>query len=362
VRRKGRRDGRGWRWSFWPFREPKQQQPAVEQGETAVFELELKDAAEHDMQRLATEWATLDVHLKPEYCAAVQEVDTATQGVERESAEAAAAAQQLEDAKTAYLALTPPTWSPTAAHLALAALMVAEFALNAVVFQIFAQPRVETWIMAATVGLGLPLLALLGGISLRQERKSPIDQFWIVASPAAAVLMIAGISLARGEFLQGTADILAEVGVRIGVAEATAIFIVLNLALFTVAMYAAYMGSYPDRQAHRRCVVRLRLASKVHAKESREAAAARQRLESALDTLQRRRARRDREFTRCSQEARTLQESAELLVRVYRTANLEARDSGPPPKCFALDPPPTVFPASLTGLDWHCGSSPESAT
>src|SRR5437773_2175434 len=50
VRKQGLRDGRDWRWKFWPpkwpFREEKEAQPSGPQADHAQFEVALKEAAE----------------------------------------------------------------------------------------------------------------------------------------------------------------------------------------------------------------------------------------------------------------------------------------------------------------------------
>ena len=75
VRKQGLRDGRDWRWKFWPprwpFREPKDPQPPVSQTTHSEFERALKDVAEEHMQSLAEEWSDLDKQMKPTYCAAL---------------------------------------------------------------------------------------------------------------------------------------------------------------------------------------------------------------------------------------------------------------------------------------------------
>ena len=77
ARKQGARDGRDWRWKFWPpappFREPKQPTPAQDQQGDSTFETVLKDAVEADMQRIATHWKVADEKLKPAYCTALAE-------------------------------------------------------------------------------------------------------------------------------------------------------------------------------------------------------------------------------------------------------------------------------------------------
>ena len=79
VKRRGKIDGRDWKYSFWPFKTEKPQEPNPDQDQPAQFEGELLKAAENDISREAENWVKLDEKLKPAYCLSLSHLNQANE-------------------------------------------------------------------------------------------------------------------------------------------------------------------------------------------------------------------------------------------------------------------------------------------
>ncbi len=67
VKKRGKQDGRDWRWKFfppkWPFQESKQPDPSIDQEEAAEFEKELIRGANESLTYISQEWSDIDKEL-----------------------------------------------------------------------------------------------------------------------------------------------------------------------------------------------------------------------------------------------------------------------------------------------------------
>jgi hypothetical protein len=363
VRKQGFHDGRGWRWRFWPpewpFREPKEPQPDPGRTTHADFELALKEGAENDMQILAERWKELDQELKPEFCAALAVWQRARDRTRKEGKEVGPAERRLQGAEQRLLDLEIPALEPRWMHFWLIVIGVAEFPLNALVFELLQQGMIETYIIAAGLGVVIPLLAHTFGARLRQDEKEFIDQCMIATAPMIAFGLLFLVAIIRERFIQ-TAGGLAHFGVPIRPLEGTILFLAINVALFFVAVFISYEGTHPKRTLYRTRCRDMKHAQRSLEKESGEAAEAAAQETSAAIKLNRLRQTRHKTFERTVQRAELINEALGFLVGVYRTANLESRKSANRPPAFKLDPPKAELPKSLRqALDWDCKGAPQ---
>ena len=106
VKRRGRLDGRPWKWTVWPFREAKPSKPLTDQ-DTAPFELELKEAGDKVMSQVAVRWQTEDEDLRRQYCAAFAECLAAKEMFDSETKEAKDAAGVFDETRDTKIAELP---------------------------------------------------------------------------------------------------------------------------------------------------------------------------------------------------------------------------------------------------------------
>lgn len=124
------------------------------------------------------------------------------------------------------------------------AIFLGEIPLNALVFQIFGENQVMTWVMAFVIGLSVPLTAHFIGIKMR-EHSDGIS--WANAAKAFgtfAVITAAlyGLSLMRQSYL---GEFKSDLGLTDRLVDNSILFFWLNLAVFVAAIIVAYLAHDP---------------------------------------------------------------------------------------------------------------------
>lgn len=352
VVRKGKKDGRNWKWKFWPFvKQDKPQSPRPGQTEPAAFEKELIQVAEGDISREAEKWMERDRELKPKYCQALVAVKAAKQKFHKEDKEAQAALKAFETAEAEYKKLELPPVSSAWRNFWLFFIAVAEFPLNSVVFALFGAGKIETFIMAAGLCVAIPVIAHFFGQALRQEHKSLTDKALMITMPLIMLLILGAIAFIRAKYFQAARSYNL-IGVEMSPTAMTTLFIIINMAIFLVAVLVSYEGTHPDHRFFRAVVRRYREALKKLRKEGSEAESAGRELAQAEQRFQQIRQQRLKIYQQHAQRARTLQQTGEWLAATYRAANLRVRNDFP--ECLKGDVPSPVIPQELLNLDWDC--------
>lgn len=352
VTRRAKKDGRNWQWRFWPIvRSEKPIEPKKDQDLPAQFETELIQAGEHDAAQVAEKWQRLDSKLKPEYCQALSHLENAKKHYSKENQEAEAALAEFHQIEQKFQELDAPNMDPKWSYFWLFIIGLAEFPLNGLVFSIFGADRIETYIMAATMCLAIPIAAHFWGQSLRQEIKSKTNKAFLVAIPVVIFGLLAVLAFLRGKFFEAM-NVQQVLGITIKTNHATILFIIINTALFFIASIISYEDSHPNHRLYHTLCVRLKEALQKSNKESQESKIARQELEKAELYYQKIRQIRQKAFDRHTQEAKTIKETTDWLVAAYRASNLSARFDIPP--CFKIQPQAAEIPVQLQSLLWEC--------
>ncbi len=351
---RGKKDGRDWKWKFWPFKESKPKEPKSNQNFPPQFETELIRGGENLIAQEAEKWITLDRELKPKYCEALAAFQNASKRNLKESQEAEAAKGEFERAKAKYEDITLPALAPKWRNIWLFFICIGEFPLNSVVFSLFGSGRIETYIMAAVLCVIIPLAAHFFGQSLRQENKSKTDLALVIAMPVAILCILGAIAFIRAKFFEVR---LSQhlIGISLTPTQMTVLFIIINVAIFLVAVVVSYEGSHADRKYFNTVYARYREALKRMEKEAAEAKEAGREFVRAELALQQIRQFRQKSHEKFVQEVKTLQSSAEWLVSSYRAANMRVRSDTPP--CFLVEPKIPEIPEELLRLDWECSVS-----
>jgi hypothetical protein len=127
--------------------------------------------------------------------------------------------------------------------LGIVAILIAEFPLNAIAFRLFGEAEVLTWVMTASLAVTLVLCAHGLGTFLRQAHPSMAERRWIVVLIALPILAIAAIAVIRARYLSYEAELTGfdAVGPMVG----SAIFLVINLLVYTGATMLSYLAHAP---------------------------------------------------------------------------------------------------------------------
>ena len=356
ARRQGLRDGRAWRWKFWPpappFQEPKDPTPPSDQQGPAAFEVVLKDAAEADMQRLATQWMKEDGKLKGPYCTARAACSRAYDALIREVKEGKTAADAFAQAKKELFDLGAPHLSPGWALFWLLIIGASELPLNGLVFQIFGEDLGLTLLLALGLGVSIPITAHFFGRSLRHEHKTTTDVWLLLATPLVMFLVLVGVAVARSRFFEGLEALRVEL--PMSPAVAVFVFLIINVGLFFAAAVLSYEAAHPDGKSYNTLRLKVGDARRMLERETKEHREAALRYERAAETLERAQATREKRFEQLREQARHEKESCDVLIGAYRIANVEARRDGRKPECFNTDPLEAKLPESFRQLDSEC--------
>ena len=145
--------------------------------------------------------------------------------------------------------------------VAIVAILIAEFPLNAIAFRLFGEAEVLTWVMTASLAVTLVLCAHGLGTFLRQPHPSMAERRWVCVLIALPVLAIVAIAVIRARYLSVEAELtgLDALGPVVG----SAVFLVINLLVYTGATMLSYLAHAPkDRAAEERAAQRQQMADR----------------------------------------------------------------------------------------------------
>lgn len=346
----GKKDGRNWKWKFWPIREPKSRVPHTDT-DKADFIDEILRSGEAIIAAKAENWVEKDRELKQQYCAAKHRLNNAEQRYLQESKEADEALQEYNIIKQKYEEINVPSIDPRWKNVWLVLIGIAEFPLNGLVFSIFGAGRLETYIMASMLCIALPLLAHLFGVSLHQEIKHARERWILIIIPVFVFFIIGAIALIRAKYFE---VLLLDSAVKISLSPlvATILFIIINLALFFVAMIISYEGSHPNQKYYKTILKRHKAVLKKLKKEKGEALEAGREMNDADIEYQRIKNKREKIHSSFLHEINSIVERADWLTAAYRAANISVRDDRP--LCLKGNLPTIILKENYAILDTNC--------
>lgn len=358
VRREGKKEGRDWRWKFWPpkwpFREAKEPIPPLDQSEPTQYEVNLKEVSEADMQIIADDWGEEDRKLKPDYCRARTEYKNAEKSFAKESAEANIARQIFNTINEKFSDIPHPSLHPKIMLMFLILIAIFEYPLNSLIFQIFGQGKAETYVMAGVIAGGVPFAAHFMGKRLKQEMKSRTDIWLLILTPMSIIALLAVVSYLRSIFLE-VEDVVTMIGVEMSFSTSNILFLVINMAVFFIAMIISYEGSYSNDVKYKDLRKRYTDTLKSLRKESGEEVAAARRLAKAEDMYQQARQKRQKIYEKYKEDAILVQQHVESFITLYRNANMQSRRIAAMPESFKKPPFEAKLPEIfLKPLDWDC--------
>lgn len=354
IRRVGKKDGRNWNWKFWPFiKTPKEPQPELNQTVPAEFEKEYKECGETIIRGFSSDWEETDSKLKPKFCRALKNYMHLKDQYKKESTEAIEAKAQFDEAAKKFYELQAPDLDIKWKLFWLILIGIFEFPLNGLIFSIFGVQRIETYIIAGAMCIVIPLAAHLLGKSLHQENKSVMDKLFIWLIPLVFLLMLFVIAYLRAKYFEA---MLSQniIGISITPQMATIMFLVINIAIFTVATIVSYEGSHPHHTLYTTRRLMMKEALKILSKESEEAEEFAQQLASAQKELEETRGYREKRWRWYYEKANEEKEKVDFGIAIYRKANMEARMASAVPECFKNASLEAVIPPNLLTLDWNC--------
>jgi hypothetical protein len=222
--------------------------------------------------------------------------------------------------------------------IAIVAVLIAEFPLNAVAFRLFGEAEVLTWIMTASLAAGLVVCAHGLGVFLRQPHH---ERRWIWILTVGPVLVLIGVAIIRERYLAVAAEAagLELLGPMVG----SVVFLAINLLVYAGATLLSYLAHAPaPAKVVDPLAIRSRELAEARGGQRQAETTARVESEAAVAA-----AHAHEEARRvAAAQAREIRSYYRQLMAVYRTANLRARRS-PEIPAVLRDDPPIAIPREL---------------
>lgn len=374
VENRGRRDGRSWRWSFfpfkWPFQIPVDQDPPLDNEDCSAFEGELRQGANVALGAIKEEWFKLDRELASRCMTIEDAVVRAKAEVDKEKQHAAgadyvvvAAEQSLSEAS-----ISPPQIKASYHAILLSLLVMAEGAFNYMVFKMFGQDKLETTLMAIGLVISIPVVTEFIGYKLKQSQKTLTDKLLMTGAGISFVALLYTISYLREKFFhfqnvigkevlsESVDQILSErVGFKWHANEMMLVFYILNVTFVLAGLVLAYQSTRSTSSKYRKLKHAIDSAKKKYAEENSSLVHAEINHAKVLEEFNEAHTVRTRTFEGIKAKAAKIKDLWIHLITMYRAANMDVRVKKELPKSFlALPETIIIIPKKLTGqLD--CG-------
>lgn len=356
VRRKGRLDGRGWRWKFpYIMKESFPVYPADDQQEPALFEVELFRAGEDHLADLVEDWSEKDKSLKSRYCDALAKLQLAIEDKKEELDDVEEARDMYDQALAECQGLQEPAFSKTFEWIIIVVLAISEFFFNYMIFNVLGAPKLDTMIIALTVSFALPLSAMGFGHLLRLDKRTLAQRIWLIVLGVLPFIVFLAIAVVRASLFELVWEEANEES-PLSPFMATLAFIFINLLIWVVAAFVSYRASHRDPENYRKLKMRLKDAKKQFERDGRDYEQAVKAYEAARLAYEKARHLRKEEFDVMTAQAKDLIKTVKWYISVYRSSNQEVRRSGAKPPCFKTPIPELMMPGDFqeNRLDWEC--------
>jgi len=332
--------------------------PPVDQVEHAPYEMQLKQVGEENIKRVAQDWQHSDQRLKSEYCIAKGAyiargalLPEAQRGYE-------SALEERENARKALRECPGRTdLGPVAYGLIMVTIGIGEYPLNAIVFRLFGDSELLTYLFSTLLAVGLPLAADFLGKLLKKgafrEGFFSADGILTTLLALIVVMAILGIGYIRERYIEAL-EVQQLLGIKMDPTMVTLVFVAINLLIFLTATLASYFAHDP---AVRRAKKELKAADARLREAQARLAAAQAASEDAARRYQQAKAERAALWEKKRHEAKELRDIVQKLIEIYRTHNLRVRANPLMPKSFTSYPAIKI-PTGLEELDWDCPGLP----
>jgi hypothetical protein len=230
------------------------------------------------------------------------------------------------------------------------AIFIGEIPLNALVFAIFGENQVMTWVMAFVIGLSVPLSAHFIGIMFRVKSEGLwcANYFKGLISLSVICAALYGLSTIRTSYLSA---FKTDLGLTDQLVQSTSLFFWLNIAVLGAAIVISYLAHDPnpgfETSKHEYQIARKRMEKLEHQR---------------LKKLKQSRARKIKSFKNSDQEHRNELNTINYLkgyydmllkegqgleqqclaglrhdIELYRQENLRCRERDEVPKSFSME-------------------------
>ena len=356
ARKTGRINGRGWRWKFWPFVKEKQQLIPRNPDNDKLTDLEIAivNVEQRELHRVEQWWSYEDKILKAKYCETTQLYFRAKEKLEKEESEVTEPKEKFKVADEQFkLVDIPPVLSAGKGLLIITILAIFEYPLNAVVFEIFGETQIFTYLFAILPSIALGFCSHFLGMALKQKEKSPVNKMFIVIMPLLFIGVLLVFAVARAKFMGETQSSLPQ-NLRLSDSERLLIFFILNIFLMGVATWISYLASRENISIYKRKLNEYIDTKMKLEKESSEAVAAKENFDRIEILRQNIKTNRESVHKKYINKAEQIISVSNNLILEYRQHNQESRARYNNPECTWGVLPTLSIPQKLIDMDWIC--------
>ncbi len=354
--RAGKRDARSRRLRFdIPPWEPVDPVPDVACEDPSQWEQARTRNALAAVQSLLEDWAKDDEPLLRDYCTAQAELKQADRRITKEMQEALEAKSKRDETQRLFDAFPRPHMSRSVALIGSLILVLLEFPVNRIVFQILNLSQLLTDLTAVALGVLFLSFAHAAGETHKNRSSSKVMKAVVLLGLLITLTGVTAFSYIRAKSMEGQ-EAEAFLGVRLSPTLLFLAFAFFNAIVLVIGFWLAYSSSHEDPGTYRTLKKQCERANTDFLKEDREAIEVLERRETAEVKIAATRAKREK--VRAAYQNRAMFEltACAAHIRAYRRGNLLARRDRTEPASFRKKPEESLpMPDEmLAPLDWSC--------
>jgi len=328
----------------------KRGRPLLNQTEFPQYVKKLMDVAEEEISHLAQDWEEKDKKLKADYCKAKFEVENAERKLQEIEEVHNENKIRYEQARNKLDQLEHVS-SLTICWIVIIILMGVEFPFTSIIFNLFGEARIMTYIMAASVCIVIPLIAHFVGVFLKEGFQK--HKYKVVGLSVFVLLLFIGISYWRAEYLQ-VSEIQNILHLKLSSSMAILTFLMASVVVFVGAMLLSYSAHPRDPVTYRNIKRRFAEALSNLRKSEASLRHAEVKHQRAVNKLMFITSLRKQSFDKQVNKIPEIRNRCEAHIRAYIKMNLRFRPKGEYPECLKRKPVFEPLPESLVELDWDC--------
>ena len=356
IRRRGKIDGRGFKWKCWPFvKEHRDVDPKVDQEIPSAYATWFIDVIKNNVDSLENEWQEADTVLKNECDNAEDRYIELKESLDKSLGEHRELAEVYRKAKEKFQLLPVPHLSAPAYWVLFIAISIAELFFNYTVFAVFGQEKLETFLVAAGLIIAMPLFSHFPGRYLAEESK---DTTKTVICCITVVIILAGIgaiATLREMFFEAS-ETTKVIGLNISSTKMMAIFVIFNIILYAALFLIAFESGHKDMSAYKQVKRDLKDAEKKLKKEAGDVEDDIKKLADARIAWNNAHSKRRGTFKEFQRKIEFEITTWITGVGTYEEANMLARTDTTPPVSFGTfrGDADKLFPEYMRSLECNC--------
>lgn len=332
----------------------KKGRPLLNQTEFPQYIKKLLDVAEEEISRLAQDWEEKDKKLKADFCNAKFEMEEAEKARNKAREDFKSIESEFKETRKGLDKLEHVFPEKKIYWMVFWFLVLGEFPLNAIVFNLFGEAKMLTYLMAAVICFILPWGAHLTGTFLKQGLfKDKVTTTKFIIDIVIVFGVLVGIAYLRTNFFEAS-EVQKILNIEMSIFVTSCIFFFINALIFAVAATTSYFAHPRDPVTYRNIKWRFTEAFNNLKKSGASLRNIEVEYQRAVNKLELITSLREQSFDKQINKIPEIKNSCEIHIRAYTGINLRYCPKNEYPKCLKRKPVFEPLPKSLSILDWDC--------